>query len=172
MRSTEAEGVDAPGRITISGSVAPEEHSRADVHTAILDALRTLALMLSGADGSSEFYESFIKVGSGSVTLTAEGQRLLADASHHARRHAALLTDLEFGGDTDLPEFTSADQAELASVRRTVNQIAWTLWGAELAVSQPTLDGIPGSPTEALFVCAELSRNEYLKLMQAAAPNS
>ena len=123
-----------------------------DVHTAMMDALRPLALMLAGVHGSSEFYESFIKVGSGSVTLTAEGERLLTDASHHARRHAALLNDLEFGGDTDRPEFTSADQAELASVRRTVNQIAWILWGAELAVSQPTLDGIPGSPAEALFV--------------------
>ena len=149
-------------------SVGPEEHSSADVHTAILDALRTLALMLSGADGSSEFYESFIKVGSGSVTLTAEGEHLLADASHHARRHAALLTDLESGGDTDRPEFTNDDRSEVASARQTVNQIAWILWGAELAVSQPSLDGIPGSPAEALFVCADLARNEYLKVSRRA----
>ena len=149
-------------------SVGPEEHSSADVHTAILDALRTLALMLSGADGSSEFYASFIKVGSGSVTLTAEGERLLADASHHARRHAASLNDLEFGADTDLPEFTNDDRAELASARQTVNQIAWMLWAAEMAVSQPTLDGIPGSPAEALFVCAELARDEYLKFSRRA----
>ena len=148
-------------------SVGPEEHSSADVHTAMMDALRTLALMLSGADGSSEFYDSFIKVGSGSVTLTAEGERLLADACHHARRHAALLNDLEFGGDTDRPEFTSADHTELASARQTVNQIAWILWGAELAVSQPSLDGIPGSPAEALFVCGDLARNEYQRIVSS-----
>ena len=149
-------------------SVGPEEHSRADVHTAMMDALRTLALMLSAADGSSEFYESFIKVGSGSVTLTAEGERLLADASHHARRHAASLNDLEFGGDTDLPEFTNDDRAELASVRQTVNQIAWILWAAQMAVSQPSLKDIPGQPVEALFVCAELARDEYLKVSRRA----
>ncbi len=145
-------------------SVGPEESSPTDAHTAILDALRPLALMLSGADGSSEFYEVFIEVGKKSVTLTMEGHRLLAEVSDHARRHAAVLTDLEFGRDSDPPEFTNDDQAELASARQIVNQIAWILWGAELAVSQPSLDGIPGSPVEALFACGELARNEYLKL--------
>ena len=142
-------------------SVGPEEGSPADFHSAILDALRPLALMLSGADGSSEFYETFIQVGEKTVTLTAEGESLLADASRHARLHAAVLSDLEFGCDSDPPEFTNDDHAELASARQTVNQIAWILWGAELAVSQPSLDGIPGSPAEALFVCGELARNEY-----------
>ena len=142
-------------------SVGPEEGSPADFRSAVLDALRPLALMLSGADGSSEFYETFIQVGEKTVTLTAEGERLLADASRHARLHAAVLSDLEFGCDSDPPEFTNEDHAVLASARQTVNQIAWMLWGAELAVSQPSLDGIPGSPAEALFVCGELARNEY-----------
>ena len=149
-------------------SVGLEAHSRADVHTAILDSLRTLALMLSGADGSSEFYATLIQVGEKTVTLTTEGERLLADVSHHARRHAALLADLEFGGDTDLPEFTNDDRADLASVRQTVNQIAWILWGAQLAVSQPLLDGIPGSPAEALLVCGELARDQYLNVSRRA----
>ncbi len=144
--------------------VGPEEHSSADVHTTILDALRTLALMLSGADGSSEFYETFIQIGEKTVTLTAEGERLLADASRHARLHATVLSDLEFGCDSEPTDFTNEDHAVLASARQTVNEIAWILWGAELAVSQPSLDGIPGSPAEALFTCVELARDEYLKL--------
>ena len=150
-------------------SVGPEEGSPADFHSAILDALRPLALMLSGADGSSEFYETFIQVGEKTVTLTAEGEHLLADASRHAKRHAALLTDLEFGGEADPAGLTNDDHAELASARQTVNQIAWILWGAELAVSQPSLDGIPGSPAEALFTCGELARNGYLKFSQRTA---
>ena len=150
-------------------SVGPEEHSPGDAHTAILDALRPLALMLTGVDGSSEFYGTFIQVGEKTVTLTAEGERLLADASRHARLHAAVLSDLEFGCDSDPPDFTKEDHAELASARQTVNQIAWILWGAELAVSQPSLDGIPGSPAEALFTCGELARNGYLKFSQRTA---
>ena len=102
------------------------------------------------------------------MTLTAEGERLLADASHHARRHAALLTDLDFGGDTDLSEFTNDDRAELASARQTVNQIAWMLWAARMAVSQPSLEGIPGEPVEALLVCVDLARDEYLKVSRRA----
>ncbi len=142
-------------------SVGPGERSSDDYNMAILDALRTLALMLSGADGSSEFYETFIKVGEKTVTLTAEGERLLADASRHARLHATVLSDLEFGCDSAPTDFTNEDHAVLASARQTVNEIAWILWGAELAVSQPSLDGIPGSPAEALFMCGELARNEY-----------
>ena len=149
-------------------SVGPEEGSPADFHSAILDALRPLALMLSGADGSSEFYETFIQVGEKTVTLTAEGERLLADASRHAQSHAGVLADLEFGSDADPSEFTDDDHSELASARQTVNQIAWILWGAQMAVSQPTLDGIPGQPVEALFTCADLARNEYLKLSRKA----
>lgn len=143
-------------------------HSSADFHSAMLDALRPLALTLAGADASSEFYEVFIKVGRKSATLTVEGKHLLADASRHAQRHAAVLSDLEFGSDADPPGFTADDHIELASARQTVNQIAWMLWGAEMAVSQPELDGIPGYPVEALFTCVELARNEYLKLTQRA----
>ena len=115
----------------MTAPVEPPEHTSADFRTAILDALRPLALMLSGADGSSEFYETFIQVDKTAVTLTAEGERLLADASRHARRHAALLADLEFGSESDPPEVTNEDHAELASARQTVNQIAWMLWAAE-----------------------------------------
>ncbi len=149
-------------------SVGPEERISPDFRSAMLDALRTLALMLSGADGSSEFYETFIKVDKKTVTLTAEGEHLLAEASRHAQRHAAALSDLEFGSDTDPSEFTDDDHSELASARQTVNQIAWILFGAQMAVSQPTLDGIPGQPVEALFTCVELARDEYLRLTQAA----